>query len=71
MEGCSLAPHGLLSLLAYRIQDHEPRPPAHCVPTHNGLGSLPSVTNGENALQAFLLSDLMKAVFQLTFLSLS
>jgi hypothetical protein len=29
-----LAPHGLLNLLSYRTQDHQPRDGA----THNGLG---------------------------------
>ena len=32
-----LAPHGLLSLLSYRTQDHQPRDG----PTHNGLGPPP------------------------------
>ena len=35
-----LALHGLLSLLSYRTQDHQPRDG----PTHNGLGP-PPVTN--------------------------
>jgi hypothetical protein len=36
-----LAPHGLLSLLSYRTQDHQPRNTT----THNGLGSLLLITN--------------------------
>jgi hypothetical protein len=36
-----LAPHGLLSLLSYRTQDHQPRGST----IHNWLGLLPSVTN--------------------------
>jgi hypothetical protein len=41
MEGAAycLTPHGLLSLLSYRTQDHQPRHGA----TYNGLGPLPSV----------------------------
>jgi hypothetical protein len=36
-----LAPHGLLGLLSYRTQDHQPRDGT----THNGLGPPPSITN--------------------------
>ena len=36
-----LAPHALLNLLSYRIQDHQPRDG----PTHDELGPLPSITN--------------------------
>ena len=36
-----LTPHGLLSLLSYRPQDHQPRDGT----THNGLGSLQSTIN--------------------------
>jgi hypothetical protein len=35
-----LAPHGFLSLLSYRTQDHQPRD----VTTHNGLGLLSSIS---------------------------
>ena len=49
-----LAPKGLLSLLSYRSQDHQPRDGT----THNGLGPPPLlVINWENALQL----DLMEA----------
>ena len=40
-----LAPSGLLSLLSYRTQDHQPRDGT----THNELGSPPSITNLEKA----------------------
>ena len=43
-----LAPRGLLNLLSYRTQDHQPRDRT----THNGLGSPTSVTDYENVLQA-------------------
>jgi hypothetical protein len=36
-----LTPHGLLSLLFYRTQDHKPRDDS----THSGLGPPPSITN--------------------------
>jgi hypothetical protein len=39
-----LAPHGLLSLLSYRTQEHQPRDG----PTHSGRGPLPSITNEKN-----------------------
>jgi len=42
-----LASPGLLSLLSYRIQDHQPRDG----PTHNGLAPPTLITNWENALQ--------------------
>lgn len=56
-----LAHHGLLSLLSYRTKDHQPRGGT----THNRLGSLPSITNEENALQL----DLVEA-FEVPFLQL-
>ena len=42
MEGAAywLAPHGLLSLLSYRTQDHQPKDGT----THNGLGPLLFIT---------------------------
>jgi hypothetical protein len=46
-----LAPHGLLSLLSYRTQDHQPRDG----PTHNGLGPPSLITNLENALELDLM----------------
>ena len=36
-----LAHHGLLSLLSYRTQNHQPRDGI----THHGLGPLPLITN--------------------------
>jgi hypothetical protein len=42
-----LAPHGLLRLLSYRTQNHQPRGGT----THKGLGPPPSTTNEEGALQ--------------------
>ena len=53
MEGAAywLAPHGLLSLLFYRTQDHQPRDG----PTHNGLGPPPSINDLENPLQLYLM----------------
>lgn len=36
-----LTQHGLFSLLAYRIQDYQPR----YDPTHNGLGPPSSIAN--------------------------
>jgi hypothetical protein len=53
---------GLLSLLSYRTQDHQPRDDT----THNRLGSPPLIINGENALQL----DLMEAFSQLRLLPL-
>ena len=45
-----LAPHGLLSLLSYRTQDHQASDT-----THNGLDPPPSsITNYENGLKAYL-----------------
>ena len=44
------ASHGLLSLLSYRTQDHQPGDKA----TYNGLDPSPSITNYENALPACL-----------------
>ena len=38
-----LAPHGLVSLISYKIQDHQPRDGT----THNGLSSTTSITNKE------------------------
>jgi hypothetical protein len=44
MEGCCLlvypTPHGLLSLLSYRVKDYHPRDGS----THKGLGPLSSVS---------------------------
>jgi hypothetical protein len=61
VEGAAswLAPHGLLSLLSYRTQDHQPCS-GH---THNGLGPSTSISNEENALQP----DLMEGFCQLRF----
>jgi len=42
-----LASPGLLSLLSYRTQDHQPRDGT----THNGLGPPTLITSWENALQ--------------------
>ena len=50
-----LASHGLLSLLSYRTQDHQPKDGT----THHGLNPPPSVTNEENTLQL----ELMKGFF--------
>ena len=41
-----LAPRGLLSLLSYRTQDHQPRSGT----THNRLAPPTSIANQENAL---------------------
>jgi hypothetical protein len=43
LEGAAywLAPHGLLSLFSYGIQDHQPRDGT----THNGLGPPLLITN--------------------------
>jgi hypothetical protein len=54
------APHGLLSLLSYRTQDHQPR--VAC--THNELGSSTLITK-KNAVQACLQPDLKEAFSQL------
>ena len=54
-----LASTGLLSLLSYRTQDHQPRDGT----THNGLGPLTSVTNEEDALWL----NLMETFSQLRF----
>jgi hypothetical protein len=50
---------GLLSLLSYRTQDHQPRDGT----THNGLGPPPSIINSGNSSQP----DLMKAFSELRF----
>ena len=42
-----IAPHGLLSLLSYRIQDHQPRNGT----TYNGLGPPLLITNREDTIQ--------------------
>ena len=49
MEGAAywLDPHGLSGLLSYRTWDHRSR----ADPTHNGLDSLLSITNKDNAPQ--------------------
>jgi len=57
-----LASPGLLSLLSYRTQDHQPRDGT----THNGLGPPPLITNRANALQL----GLMEAFPQLRLFSL-
>ena len=64
VEGAAywLASHGLLSLLSYRTQGHQPRVET----TQNGLGLPPSITNYENALQACLQPDLIEVTSQLT-----
>ena len=59
---CWLAPPGLLSLLCYRPQDHQPRDGT----THNVLDPPSLITNWENALQL----DLMEAFPQLRLLPL-
>ena len=58
-----LAPHGLLSLLSYRTQDHQPKDGS----TQNGVGSLLSITNLKSVLQACLQPDLLGAFSQLRF----
>ena len=40
-HGRALLTHGLLGLLSYRTQDHQPS----YDPTHNGLGPPPLITN--------------------------
>jgi hypothetical protein len=49
MEGAVywFAPHGLLSLLSYRVQDHQPRDGT----THSGMSTPSSTTNKGNALR--------------------
>ena len=50
-----LASHGLLNLLSYKIQDHQPRDTI----THNGVGHPPLITNWENDLHP----DFMETFF--------
>ena len=54
--------HGLLNLLSYRTQDHQPRDGT----THNGLDPPPLITHRANALQL----ELMEAFPQLRLLLL-
>jgi len=53
----------VFSLLSYKTQDHEPRGG----PTHNGLGTSPSITNSGKTLQAFLQSKLINGSSKLGF----
>ena len=58
-----LALHGLLSLLSYRTQDHQPRDGT----AHSELGPPLSITNERNAFPASLQPDLMEAFSKLKF----
>ena len=58
-----LALIGLLSMLSYGTQDHQPRGAPTL--THNALGPPTSITNKENTLQGYVQPDVMEVFSQL------
>lgn len=58
-----LAHHGLLTLLSYKMQDHQPRDGM----THNGLGPPHQSLTEKNASPSFLQLNLMEAISELRF----
>lgn len=65
LRACWFAPHGLLTLLSYRTQDHLSRGGA----THNEVDISTPIINQENALQGYLLASRLKDFFLTDLLS--